>query len=68
MKLCQRPTDEFTVKPRQILEELMPTLHKLFHKIERERTLHTRYVKQVSTATPKPDKDATKKKTLDQFP
>jgi hypothetical protein len=25
-------------------------------------------VKQVSTATPKPDKDATKKKTLDQFP
>jgi hypothetical protein len=42
-------------------EELIPTLLKLFHKIEREGKMSTSFFEPSITLIPKPDKDTPKK-------
>jgi hypothetical protein len=44
-------------------EEIIPTLLKLFHEIERERTLPNSFYEANITFIPKPDKDTSKKET-----
>ena len=48
-------------------EDLIPVLHKLFHKIEAEGTLPNSFYEATITLIPKPQKDSTKR-TSDQFP
>jgi hypothetical protein len=45
-------------------EELIPTLLKLFHEIEREGTLLNSFYEANITLIPKPDKDTSKKEKL----
>ena len=47
-------------------EDLIPVLHKLFHKIETEGTLPNSFYEATITLIPKPQKDPTKR-TSDQF-
>jgi hypothetical protein len=49
-------------------EELIPTLLKLFHEIEREGTLSNLFYEANITLIPKPDKDTSKRRTIGQFP
>ncbi|MCC4901862.1 hypothetical protein LMH60_24855, partial [Salmonella enterica subsp. enterica serovar Saintpaul] len=48
-------------------EELMPILLKPFQKIAEERTLPNSFYEATITLIPKPDRDATKKKTTGQY-
>ena len=57
-------TAEFYQKSR---EELTPIVLKLFQKIEREGKLPNPFYEAIITLIPKPDKDATKKKTTGQY-
>ena len=57
-------TDEFYKKFR---EELIPILLKLLQKIAEEGKLPNSFYEAIITLIPKPDKDATKKKTTGQY-
>ena len=48
-------------------EEVMTILLKLFHKIAEEGTLPNSFYEATITLIPKPDKDATKKKTTVEY-
>jgi hypothetical protein len=41
-------------------EEIIATLHKIFHKIEREETLSNLFYEVITALFPKPDKDTSK--------
>jgi hypothetical protein len=49
-------------------EELIPTLFKLFHKIEREGKLPNSFYEASITLIPNPDKDTSKKENYSQSP
>jgi hypothetical protein len=49
-------------------EELIPTLLKLFHKIEREGKLPNSFYEVNITLISQPDKDTPKRRTTGQFP
>jgi hypothetical protein len=60
--------DGFSAKSYQnFKEDLIPTLLKLFHKIETEGTLPNSFYEVTVTLIPKPHKDPTKKENFRPF-
>jgi hypothetical protein len=57
-------TDGFSAEFYQNFKELIPTLLKLLHKIEREVTLTISYYEASITLIPKPDNDTSKKENF----
>jgi hypothetical protein len=61
--------DGFSAEFYQTLkEELIPTLLKMFHEIEREGTLHNSFYEASITFNPKADRDNFKRRTIGQSP
>ena len=52
---------------QKVRKELTPILLKLFHKIAEEGKLPNPFYQATITLIPKPDKDATKKKTTGKY-
>ena len=64
MVIKQLPTkksDRFIAEFYQIFKELVPILLLPFHRIEKEGILHKSFYEVITTLTPKPGKDITKK-------
>jgi hypothetical protein len=60
--------DRVSAEFYQTFKELIPTLLKLFHQIEREGKLPNTFHEASITLIPKPDKDTSKRRTIGQSP
>jgi hypothetical protein len=60
--------DRVTAEFYQTFTELTPMILKLFHKVERKRMLQNSFFVARITLIPKPDKNTTKRKTIDLSP
>ena len=66
-KNCTGPDGFSTEFYQTFKEDLIPTLHKLFHKIEAEGKLHNPFYEATITLIPEPHKDPTKKENFRQI-
>jgi hypothetical protein len=61
-------SDGFSAEFYQIFKEVIPTLLKLFHEIERKGKLPNTFYEASITLIPKPGKDTSKRRTIGQSP
>lgn len=60
--------DSFTGEIHKSFQEwLMPTIHKLFQKTEKEETIPNSFFETSVTPKTNPEKDITRKKIMDQY-